>query len=817
MLVRPVRRQNKRPSESTLLEEKKSIFLQGDTTTAADTAAADTGPIDASNVVTTTATGGEIDSNLATTTESTYNDATKTQQEIQTLYNTLNTQWSSLKTAYNENKTKLVTKENEYNTQTDRIYDPKSFKFNMNKTCASLDLFDQFNAKYGTAYIEELTVTSDDPVGDCMRYTDPQGRMCIGYDDNKIYGLASSCDVPDALAPTGIVQFNISSEAVYKALQDKQNQQQPLAEAQAKLDKHTSVYNELKAKETFQVDMKDNDSRTTQALENNRRLMKEKSDEHTAGRNSSQQKFNEYSNQMANSLAESREGIATFSEKLTTEKNIFDTATLKTGEFSGQKGQIESQMNNLRGQIDSFMAIEKIVPTTEKFVMTQSVKDVQAINSLESISSNWSKFTNLLKTHTTNVENMREKIRSMESTISGDTTNIDQVKNKIWSKDAEAETLIPAEFVNAQVYYNTLSSGDKNSGTCTLRLGTRGFQPGVCTAEMIDADTGVRITLSEGLHAGVKYKKNSKIVLKKDGKVVDDLATDCAIALESGGNIYYAGNVSFEDVNRNMPLATNYETQSPDRWEDKMDNIRVFSASQNRVHAMNLNKKGGKLFDLLNNCGTPEQCEEVAKNACLEAGSDCVGIFKDGNSKFGLLSQTGGSEDYYKDTAGLKQQCFGNANSAVNEGKQDSGLTIQALMKSHYADFLKMGEYIDRSLLYQSKAVAMVRDIESRNQRWTDATAATLEAVTAQQNQLEAAQTDLDEKTKAMESLTAAYKQSQETYKTTAEGEKNKFTTVATARSELMNNDTEFKTNIKHVFNHPLWTTFKELGAQPLA
>ena len=25
----------------------------------------------------------------------------------------------------------------------------------------------------------------------------------------------------------------------------------------------------------------------------------------------------------------------------------------------------------------------------------------------------------------------------------------------------------------------------------------------------------------------------------------------------------------------------------------------------------------------------------------------------------------------------------------------------------------------------------------------------------------------------------------------------------------------EFKTNIKHVFNHPLWQTFKELEAQP--
>lgn len=816
MLVRPQPRLNTKQSKSsTLFQKKKSILLQdAEASAATEDTPAETQPINEANVVTTTATGGQIDSNLATNTENTYNDATKTSQEIADLYKTLNTQWSSLKSAYESNKALLVEKNEAYNTQTDRIYDPKIFKFNMNKTCGSLDLFDKFGAKYGTAYIEELTVTSNDPVGDCMRYTDPQGRMCIGYDDNKIYGLATSCNVPDALAPTGEVQFNISSESVYKALASQQAQQEPLAEAQAKLDKHTSVFNELKEKQTFQVDMKDNDSRTTQALENNRKLMKEKSDEYAVQKNNSQDKFNEYSNQMANSIAESREGIATFTEKLKAEQAIFDTATLKSGEFAASKSQIEGRMNRLRSEIDQFMAVEKIVPTTEKFVMTSDVKDLQAINSLESISGNWSKFTNLMKTHTTNVKNMEEKIRSMQSTISGDTTNIDEVKSKIWSKDAEAETLVPAEYVNAQVYYNTLGSGDQNSGSCTLRLGTRGFQPGVCEAELIDED-GVRITLGEGLHKGIKYKKNSQIVLKKDGKVVNDLATDCGIALESGGNIYYAGNISFEDVNRNMPLATNYDSQSPERWEDKTDNIRVFSASQNGVHAMNLHQNGGKLFDLLNNCG--DDCENVAKNACLEAGADCVGIFKDENNKFGLLSQSGGFVDYYKDAAGVKQQCFGNADSAVNAGKQDSGLTVQALMKSHYADFLKMGEYIDRSLLYQSKAVAMVRDIESRNQRWTDATAATIEQVTAQQGLLEKAQEDFDLKTKEMESLTAAYKQSQQTYKTTAEQEKNQFTTVASERSQLMNNDTEFKTNIKHVFNHPLWQTFKELGAQPAA
>ena len=144
---------------------------------------------------------------------------------------------------------------------------------------------------------------------------------------------------------------------------------------------------------------------------------------------------------MANSIAESREGIATFTEKLKAEQAIFDTATLKSGEFAASKSQIEGRMNRLRSEIDQFMAVEKIVPTTEKFVMTSDVKDLQAINSLESISGNWSKFTNLMKTHTTNVKNMEEKIRSMQSTISGDTTNIDEVKSKIWSKDAEAEKL----------------------------------------------------------------------------------------------------------------------------------------------------------------------------------------------------------------------------------------------------------------------------------------------------------------------------------------------------------------------------------------
>ena len=748
--------------------------------------------------VTATATDGTIESNLGQTTQDNFKSTQQKADKLADLYAKLNTQWTTLKSEYEANRDLLAEETKKYEEKHAKMFEERTFTFDRDHTCAVSDL-----GSNGKAFIKVLPSPGLDPITECI-----ESEKCIGYDKSgtKIYQFAETCDVAtDGSAKNGIIQFNYSSETVYKALSDVTVQKPITTEAEKIFNSQNAELEKLKKLEAYQEANQQTDRDVTLALNERQEGFKTRQELYNKELKENKESFTTYSNQMATAMQSNIEDQATFRDKLAAETAIFETAVQKSEDFFASQANIVSNIGTLAGEIDQFMKDENIVASDLAFVVAP-MNELQAVNNLQNIQENWNEFSRLFKQHNNNVEDLKMKIEEMQKTIEGQTVNMDEIRAKIWGTlgaDGTVDPNVPASFVGAQIYKNHKSLPD-GPGVCTLRLGTEANQPGKCSVELTDS-TGKTVTITEGSpHLNTTYQVDSNIVLKKGGvKVANDTETDCVVVLTAGSTSYYAGNTNFSELNKYMPLQTTFDTET-DRplWENAVDSVRVFSASQNDIHAKALTPEMKKV---LTDCKTTGTCENEAQRLCLEAGAQCVGIFKTGND-FGLLSTA--SNDYYKSINRPTdiQRCFAEGDNEKADNSDKVG--IMAKMKSHFTEFLEYSEKMARSEIMQSEAANMKAAIEARNFDWTNAQDATETARKKQEGLTATAEEEFKNQKATLDSLKDTLTSSHNKYMQNFVADGSIFTGIATKKEDFEGKHNEYKENIKHVFNHPVWKTF---------
>lgn len=736
--------------------------------------------------VTITSSSGEIESNLSTSVSAIIPQLEKSGETLETLLSELQTEWKVITTAYDQTKNSLATSVSEYDTIVSETFDKKDFTFNQNKTCGVFDL-----GKNGVAYIKELAVSTN-PVEDCMRNV-----QCLGYTQDKIYGHAETCAIKDdGSDPNGIVHIKPSSYNIFQSL-DAYNKELP--KTVAVRQEHDSQVADLEKIELllkYQTEGKATDVITSKAVDDLLKGYTEIQKNFASRRDDANSKFSGYTDTLAARMARNIQDKAAYEAKLKRDSDMNTLAVEKTAEFKATEKSIATDLKNLRVNIENFMATNKIVNERAIYI---SEKDVSpAIGDLNEIASTWTTFQSLYDQHETNMTALSNKIKALQDKVDDASVDIGTVKKKIWSIDGDVSK--PAEYITAQVYRNK-SSETANAGVCDLRLGTATAPPEQCSVELV-GDSGKTIVLNEGKHQGVKFKKDSKIVVKKGGKVVDDFATDCMVVFEKDGNEFYAGNTDFKKLNEYMPLHTDYSKTADVFWEDSTDEIRVFSSSRNNVHAMKLPEK---LQTKLNTC--TDDCEAIAKQYCLEAGSSCVGIFKKGivpNEKFGLLSQASG--DAYSSIQNPSlSRCVQNGDDA---NADDSG-SIQALMKSHFGDYMKFSSYIKRQDVLQARSESMFGAITARNTRWADATQTTENARSAKLALVATSEEKLKIANQSLSSRRMTLEKSINTFEKAVAAKKAGFVAKSTERSNFEQKFQEQTGDIKNLIKHPAWKLFQ--------
>ena len=748
--------------------------------------------------VTQTKTNNVIESNLGQTTQDNFKNTQQRADKLADLYAKLNNQWTTLKDEYESNRDLLAEETKKYEEKHAKLFEERTFTFDRDHTCAVSDL-----GSNGTAYIKVLASPGLDPIGECI-----DSEKCIGYDKSglKIYQFTDTCDVAtDGSAKNGVVQFNYSAETVYKALSDVAVQKPIATEAEKIFNSQNAELEKLKKLETYQEANQQTDRDITLALNERQEGFKTRQDSYDKELKENKNSFTTYSNQMATAMQNNIEDQATFREKLESETVIFETAVQKSEDFFASQANIVSNVGTLAGQIDQFMKDENIQVSDLAFVVAP-MNELQAVNNLQNIQENWNEFSRLFKQHNNNVDDLKQKIQEMQKTIEGQTVNMEEIREKIWGTlglDGTIDTTVSAPFVGAQIYKNHKSLPD-GPGVCTLRLGTEANQPGKCSVELTDS-TGKIIVVSEGQpHLNTTYQVDSNIVLKKGGvKVANDTETDCIVVLTAGGSEYYAGNTGFTEMNKYMPLQTTFESET-DRplWENAVDSVRVFSASQNDIHAKALTPD---MKQVLTECKTTGTCESEAQRLCLESGAQCVGIFKTGND-FGLLSSA--SNDYYKsiNRPADIQRCFAEGDNEKADNSEKVG--IMAKMKSHFSEFLEYSEKMARSEIMQTEAANMKASIEARNFDWTNAQDATETARKKQEGLTATAEEEFKNQKAALDSLKDTLTSSHNKYMADFTADGSIFTGIATKKEDFEGKHSDYKDNIKHVFNHPVWKTF---------
>ncbi len=794
MLIAPTSKKEK-------VMQPQPVILQAD---AAPADAAPAVPPEATPEVTITTTDTIIESNLGQTTQDNFEDATARANKLAGLYEKLNTQWTTLKTEYENNRDLLIAEQAKYDDKHKAIWEERQFKFDENHTCAISDLSASQKQK---VYIRVLPSAGLDPISECVA-----SSQCVGYDKNgtKIYQFAETCEVAtDGSADIATVNFNYHSEQVYGALKDVEDQKPIKGEAEKQYNAQQAELDKLKKLEAYQEANQQTDKDVTMALNERQEGFRTRQQLYNTQLQQNKAQFTEYSNVMATAMESNVKDQATFREKLAAEKAILALATDKSTEFNANADALIGNVGGLATEIEAFMATEKI-PKSDLAFAIASFDELQAVNNLQTIEEDWNEFSRLKAQHETNVEDLQKKIAEMEKTIAGQTVDMADIRAKIWGTlgpDGVVDPSKPASYVAAQVYANNFSLPGGPS-RCTLRLGKDGLQPGKCSVDLIDS-TGATVTVEEGdVLKNTQYTVDSKIVLKKGGKVVaDDTQSDCIVVIKAGNNEYFAGNTDFTELNRYMPLQVTFdkETTRP-LWENATDSIRVFSASQNDIHAKALTAEMSKVLE---DCKTNNNCSAEAERLCLEQGSQCVGVFKSGNN-YGLLST--GSNDYYKSINRPDvSNCFAEGDDAKANDSDKVG--ISAKMKSHFTEYLEFSEMMARSNIMQTKAAAMKNAIQNRNTDWTNAQNAT-EALRIKQEGLTAtAEETFTKELEKLESLSSALTTSHNEYMMSYRTDAGEFSGIAAKRDTFEGKHNGFKENIKHVFNHPVWKTFMELQA----
>lgn len=740
----------------------------------------------ANTEVTITSSSGEIESNLATSVSAIIPRLEKSSETLETLLSELRTEWKVITTAYDKTKTSLATSIAEYDTIVSETFDTKDFTFNQNKTCGVFDL-----GQNGMAYIKELAVSTN-PLEDCMRNV-----QCLGYTDDKIYGHAETCAIKnDGSNPNGIVHLKPSSYNIFQSL-DSYNKELPkTVAARTEHDTQVADLNKIESLLKYQTTGKETDIIASKAIQDLLKGYTQIQKNFASRRDEANGKFSSYTDTLADRMAVNVNDKAAYEAKLKRDKEMNTLAVEKTAEFKATEKSIATELKNLRTNIENFMASNKIVNESTMYI---SEKDVSpAIGDLNEIASTWTTFQSLYDQHETNMTALSNKIKALQDKVEDASLDIGKIKKQIWSIGGDVTK--PAEYVAAQIYRNR-SGETANAGVCDIRLGTATTPPEQCTVELV-RESGETIVLNEGKHQGVKFKKDSKIVVKKGGKVVDDFATDCMVVFEKDGNEFYAGNTDFKKLNEYMPLHTDYSKAADVFWEDSTDEIRVFSSSRNNVHAMKLPEK---LQNKLNTC--TDDCEAIAKQYCLEAGSSCVGIFKTGTEtkeQFGLLSQAAG--DAYSSTKDpTLSRCVQNGDDA---NADDSG-SIQALMKSHFGDYMKFSSYIKRQDVLQARSESMFGAITSRNTRWADATQTTENARSAKLALVATAEEKMKIANESLQNRRLTLEKSINTFEKAVAAKKVGFVAKSTERSNFEQKFQEQTDAIKNLIKHPAWKLFK--------
>lgn len=801
MLIAPTRNQHNKQQQDEIVTpiEKESVVLQ----TAAETAeaAAETAAVPE---VTESTSDGEVESNIGTKTELNFKKTQDRADELKELYSNLNTQWMELKQKYTTNKAKLKTENETYTKTQERIFTEKQFTFDTAKTCG-VHIIEYANAGPPTkTYITQLKSNlSEDPFGDCMEET-----RCVAYDNDKIYGITDQCNnIPtDGTALNGKVNWNLASESVYIGIGAHSKQVPVLANATQSFNTKNAELEKLQGMETYQNNMKKAEISASDSLTERQKGISTRRAGFEKNRNEAQEKFQKFSNQMSASMQQQREGVSTFNTKLAAEKVIFEQATGKTSDFTQAESAITTDINSLGNKIDSFMKTEKIEISNLAF-QVDSGSELQAVQSLQSIRSNWEEFSTLFETHKRNVLTMASKIKEMETTIKEGSADIANIEKEIWSVRGDSSK--PAQWINGEIMLNSHGQST-DTGTCTLRVSENVI--GKCRLKLTTADDKT-VYFAEGEHSaaamGAPYKSGGKIVLEKFGpggySEVDDTQTDCVARFDRGGSKFLAGNTNFTRVNTYMPLDSNTQDANSDiLWENTVNTIRVFSASKNSVHAMKLNSESAQKMQA---CKANTTCEKAAKNMCLEIGSDCVGIWNSGG-EYGLLSQ--GSGDYHKDTDNpIINRCWKDGSSASDN---DSG-ALKVMMKSHFQDYLIYNDLIARESMFHSAAAAMLADVKLRNNLWGDALAETVKKRADQQRVTTDAKTLMDETQITVENLYSARVSANNSWTEQNKVEKTSYLNFSGKRKEFQAEHSTLKDQIKHVYNHPVWKTFKEKSA----
>jgi hypothetical protein len=798
MLIAPTRSQHQ-----SLQEEKENpieaepVLLQEQAATA-DASATDV-PAEETTAI---SSEGAVETNIGTKTKQNFEQAQTRADELSTLYTSLNTQWLQLKDNYLKNKDKLQKENEKYQNTQEKIYTTKTFTFDTAKTCG-VHTIEYANESAPTkTFITQLKGNlSEDPFGDCM-----DTAACVAYDNDKIYGITDQCNnIPtDGTEKISDVNWNMASEKVYIQIGTHSAQVPVLADAAQSYNTKNAELEKVEALQGYQGDMKKAELSTTKALTAVQSGIKVRRSNFEADRNEADAKFRDFSDAMSASMQQQREGVDTFNTKLAAEKVIFEQAEKKSSDFAGAEGKITSDINSLGNKIDSFMKTEKIEISSLAFKVNTG-SELQAVQSLQSIRSNWEEFSNLFDTHKRNVVSMANKIKEMEATISKGSADIVKIEKEIWSENGDVTK--PAKWINGEIMINNHGQST-DVGVCTLRVSENVI--GKCRLKLTTADDKT-VYFLEGEHVaadkGLPYKSGSKITIEKFGpggwNEVDDTQTDCIARFDRGSASFLSGNGNdFKMMNEYMPLDSNTQDADSDiLWESATNTIRVYSSSRNTVHAMKLKTEDAQKLQA---CKAKTTCEAVARNLCLEIGSDCVGVWNSG-SDYGLLSQ--GSGDYHKDTDNpTVNRCWKDgASSTAN----DSG-SIKVKMKSHFQDYMLYKDLIDRDSLLQSAASAMLADVNLRNNIWNDALTETKKKRASQEETTLAAKTLMDETQEKVDTLYRARVSAKNSWLEQNKIEGATFDSISAKRKEFLSNHSTFKDEIKHVYNHPVWKTFKE-------
>lgn len=788
MLIAPIRQKRKDQPSIPKAQPTAPVILQDQPAPApADTP-----------VVTQTTTDSIIESNLGQTTQDNFLNTQQKADRLAELYAKLNTQWTTLKGEYETNRDLLAEETKKYEEKHAKMFEERTFTFDRDHTCAVSDL-----GSNGKAYIKVLPSPGLDPITECV-----ESEKCIGYDKQgtKIYQFTDTCDIAtDGSAKNGVVQFNYSSETVYKALSDVATQKPIATEAEKIFNSQNAELEKLKKLEAYQEANQATERDVTLALNERQEGFKTRQDSYNKEMKENKDSFTTYSNQMATAMQNNIDDQATFNSKLQADTAIFETAVVKSEEFFASQANIVTNVGTLADEIDQFMRDENIQASDLAFAIAP-MNELQAVNNLQTIEENWNEFSRLFKQHNNNVDDLKKKIEEMQKTIEGQTVNMEEIRSKIWGTlgpDGTIDATKPAPFVGAQIYKNHKSLPD-GPGVCTLRLGTQANQPGKCSVELTDS-TGKTVTITEGEpHLNTQYAVDSSIVLKKGGvKIANDTESDCIVVLTAGSTSYFAGNTDFAELNRYMPLQTTFDTET-DRplWENATDSVRVFSASQNDIHAKALSPE---MKQILTDCKSTGTCEQEAQRLCLESGAQCVGIFKTGTD-FGLLSTA--SNDYYRSINRPTdiQRCFAEGDNEKADNSDKVG--IMAKMKSHFTEFLEYSEKMARTEIMQAEAANMKSAIEARNFDWANAQDATETARKKQEGLTTTAEEEFNVQKASLDTLKDTLTSSHNKYMQDFTADSSIFTGIATKKEDYEGKHKDYQENIKHVFNHPVWKTF---------